>query len=202
MTNETLSLHYEENTFKFDSKHLSVNLIITPIEKWNIDVEIQEAFLKDYALHVNGKARMDFKTKNHTFEGDFETFGLKGIALLDLKDTLLTYHLQSETFTNTELKDLMDFIVTQVELDPIAKDWIDKNIVGESYLLHFIEGKFDLKTLDYYPMQLHAAATVKNATITFAPNVTPGFVKEIGIEFKEDKLLFDIHEPTYEKTPH
>jgi len=199
--NETLSLHYEESTFKFDSKHLSVNLIITPIEKWNIEVEIQEAFLKDYALHVNGKARMDFKTKNHTFEGNFETFGLKGIALLDLKDTLLTYHLQSETFTNKELKDLMDFVVTQVELDPIAKDWIDKNIVGESYLIHFIEGKFDIETLDYYPMQLHAAATVKNATVTFAPNVTPGFVKEVGIEFKEDKLLFDIHEPTYEKRP-
>ena len=196
--NETLSLHYEENLFKLDSQHLSVNLIITPIEKWNIDVEIQEAFLKDYALHVNGKARMDFKTKNHSFEGNFEIFGLKGIALLDLKEKLLTYHLQSETFSNKELKDVMDFIVTQVELDPIAKDWIDKNIVGEEYLLHYFEGKLNIETLDYFPEKMHGAATVKNATVSFEPTVPPAHVKKIGIEFKNDKLLFDIHEPTYE----
>jgi len=196
--NEMLSLHYEENLFKLDSKHLSVNLIITPIEKWNIEVEIQEAFFKDYALHVNGKFRMDFKTKIYSFEGDYDVFGLKGIALLDLHDKLLTYHIQSETFHNKELKDLMDFIVTQVELDPIAKDWIDKNIVGEEYLLHFFEGKLNIATGDYFPESMHATATVKNATVSFEPSVPPAHVKEIGIEFKNDKLLFDIHEPTYE----
>lgn len=197
--NETLSLYYEENTFKFDSKHLSVNLIITPIDKWSVEIEIQEAFLKDFALHLNGKAHMDFKTKNHTFEGNFETFGLKGIALFDIKDTLLTYHLQSDTFQNKNLKDLMDFIVSHVELDQIAKDWIDKNIVGEEYILHFFEGKFDLATYDYFPMQMHGAATVKNATVSFEPTVPPAYVKEIGIEFKEDKLLFDVKEPSYEQ---
>lgn len=197
--NETISLHYEDNTFKFDSKHLSVNLMITPIEKWSIEVDIQEAFLKDFALHLNGKARIDLKTKNHSFEGDFETFGLKGIALIDIKDTLLTYHLQSDTFQNKNLKDLMDFIVSHVELDQIAKDWIDKNIIGEEYILHFFEGKFDLATLDYFPMQMRGSATVKNATVSFEPTVPPAHVKEIGIEFKDDKLLFDIHEPTYEQ---
>ena len=197
--NETISLHYEDNTFKFDSKHLSVNLMITPIEKWSIEVDIQEAFLKDFALHLNGKARIDLKTKNHSFEGDFETFGLKGIALIDIKDTLLTYHLQSDTFQNKNLKDLMDFIVSHVELDQIAKDWIDKNIIGEEYILHFFEGKLDLATLDYFPMQMRGSATVKNATVSFEPTVPPAHVKEIGIEFKDDKLLFDIHEPTYEQ---
>ncbi len=197
--NETLSLHYEENTFKFDSQHLSVNLIITPIEKLSVEVDIQEAFLKDFALHLNGKARIDLQTKNHSFEGDFETFGLKGIALIDIKDKLLTYHLQSDTFQNKNLKDLMDFIVSHVELDQIAKDWIDKNIVGEEYILHFFEGKLDLATYDYFPMQMRGAATVKNATVSFEPTVPPAYVKEIGIEFKEDKLLFDIHEPTYEQ---
>ena len=197
--NETISLHYEDNTFKFDSKHLSVNLMITPIEKWSIEVDIQEAFLKDFALHLNGKARIDLKTKNHSFEGDFETFGLKGIALIDIKDTLLTYHLQSDTFQNKNLKDLMDFIVSHVELDQIAKDWIDKNIIGEEYILHFFEGKLDLATLDYFPMQMRGSATVKNATVSFEPTVPPAYVKEIGIEFKDDKLLFDIHEPTYEQ---
>jgi len=197
--NETLSLHYEQNTFKLDSQHLSVDLIITPIEKWQVDVEIQEAHLKDYHLTLNGKTHMDLKAKTYVYEGNFDTFGLKGIALIDIKDKLLTYHLQSEKFSNKELKDLMDFIVSQVELDQIAKDWIDKNIVGQEYVLHFFEGKLNLDTFDYFPMQMHGKATVKNATISFEPTVPPAYVKEIGIEFKNDKLLFDIKEPTYEQ---
>ena len=197
--NEKISLHYEDNTFKFDSKHLNINLIITPIEKWGIAIEIQEAFLKDFALHLEGKARMDFKTKNYNFKGNFETFGLKGRASFDINNTLLTYRLESNTFKNEELKSLMDFIVTRVELDQIAKDWIDKNIVGETYILHFFEGKFDLNTLDYFPLQMHGKATVNNATVSFEPSVPPAYVKEIGIEFKNDTLLFDVKEPTYEQ---
>jgi len=197
--NETLSLHYEDNTFKLDSKHLSVNLMITPIEKWRVDVEIQEAHLKDYHLTLNGKTRMDFKEKTYNYEGNFEIFGLQGIALIDIKDKLLTYHVQSEPFKNKNLKDLMDFIVSNVELDQIAKDWIDKNIIGQEYVLHFFEGKLNLETLDYFPMQMRGRATVKNATVSFEPSVPPAYVSEIGIEFKNDKLLFDIKEPTYEK---
>ncbi|MFB1009516.1 MAG: DUF3971 domain-containing protein, partial [Sulfurospirillum sp.] len=98
--------------------------------------------------------------------------------------------LQSDTFQNKNLKDLMDFIVSHVELDQIAKDWIDKNIIGEEYILHFFEGKLDLATLDYFPMQMRGSATVKNATVSFEPTVPPAYVKEIGIEFKDDKLLF------------
>ena len=129
--NEKIKLRYEQNTFILDSQHLSVNLIITPVAKWSLDIEIQEAYLKDLALHVKGNTKIDLKEKQYSFEGDFETFGLQGTAILDLKDKLLTYHLQSKPFNNKNLKDLMDFIVSQVELDQIAKDWIDKNIVGQ-----------------------------------------------------------------------
>ncbi|WP_263832785.1 YhdP family protein [Sulfurospirillum oryzae] len=197
--NETFKLDYEGETFKLESNHLNVNLIITPFDKWSLDLEIQEAYLKDYALHVKGKTHIDLKAKTYSFEGEFETFGLKGIAIFDLKDKLLTYHLQSETFTNKELTDLMNFIVTQVELDPIAKDWIDKNIVGQEYILHYFEGQFNIETFDYFPLKMHGQATVKDAIVSFEPSVPPAHVNEIGIEFKNDTLLFDVREPTYEK---
>jgi len=197
--NEKIKLRYEQNTFILDSQHLSVNLIITPAEKWSLEIEIQEAYLKDLALHVKGTTKIDLKKKQYSFEGNFETFGLQGTAILDLKDKLLTYHLQSEPFNNKNLKDLMDFIVSQVELDQIAKDWIDKNIVGQEYILHFFEGQFNIETLDYFPQSMHGSATVKDAVVSFEPSVPAAHVKEIGIEFKNDKLLFDIKEPTYEQ---
>ncbi len=197
--NEKIKLRYEQNTFILDSQHLSVNLIITPVAKWSLDIEIQEAYLKDLALHVKGNTKIDLKEKQYSFEGDFETFGLQGTAILDLKDKLLTYHLQSEPFNNKNLKDLMDFIVSQVELDQIAKDWIDKNIVGQEYILHFFEGQFNIETLDYFPQSMHGSATVKDAVVSFEPTIPAAHVKEIGIEFKNDKLLFDIKEPSYEQ---
>ena len=197
--NEEIKLIFKDNIFYLDSKHLSLNLKITPMDKFKIDIDIQEANLKDLSLQLSGKANLNFKNELYNFEGDFETFGIKGIALLDIKDKLLTYHLQTENFTNVELTHLMDFIVTKVELEPVAKDWIHKNIVAQSYQLHFIEGKLDLRNYDYYPLEMKGSATAKDALVSFEPSVPPAHVEEIGILFENDKLIFDVKNATYEK---
>ena len=191
--NEEIKLIFKENIFYLDSKHLSVNLKITPMDKLKIDIDIQEANFKDFSLQLSGKASLNFKNELYNFEGNFETFGMKGIALFDIKNKLLTYHLQTENFTNVELSNLMDFIVTKVELDPIAKGWIHKNIVAQTYQLHFIEGKFDLHSYDYYPLEMKGSATAKDALVSFEPTVPPAHVEEIGILFENDKLIFDIN---------
>ncbi|MBP6497177.1 MAG: AsmA-like C-terminal domain-containing protein [Campylobacteraceae bacterium] len=197
--NEEIKLIFKENIFYLDSKHLSVNLKITPMDKLKIDIDIQEANFKDFSLQLSGKASLNFKNELYNFEGNFETFGMKGIALFDIKNKLLTYHLQTENFTNVELSNLMDFIVTKVELDPIAKGWIHKNIVAQTYQLHFIEGKFDLHSYDYYPLEMKGSATAKDALVSFEPTVPPAHVEEIGILFENDKLIFDVKNATYEK---
>ena len=197
--NEEIKLIFKENIFYLDSKHLSVNLKITPMDKLKIDIDIQEANFKDFSLQLSGKASLNFKNELYNFEGNFETFGMKGIALFDIKNKLLTYHLQTENFTNVELSNLMDFIVTKVELDPIAKGWIHKNIVAQTYQLHFIEGKFDLHSYDYYPLEMKGSATAKDALVSFEPTVPPAHVGEIGILFENDKLIFDVKNATYEK---
>lgn len=197
--NEEIKLLFQDNIFYLDSKNLSVNLKITPMDKLKIDIDIQEAHFKDLSLHLNGKASLNFKNELYNFEGDFETFGIKGIALLDIKNDLLTYHLQTENFTNVELTHLMDFIASKVELEPLAKDWIHKNIVAQSYQLHFVEGKLDLHSFDYYPLEIKGSATAKDALVSFEPTVPPAHVQEIGMIFEHDKLIFDVKNASYEK---
>lgn len=78
--NEEIKLLFQDNIFYLDSKNLSVNLKITPMDKLKIDIDIQEAHFKDLSLRLNGKASLNFQNELYNFEGDFETFGIKGIA--------------------------------------------------------------------------------------------------------------------------
>lgn len=197
--NERIALYYAENQFELTSQHLDVKLMLTPYSKTALDVTILEANFKDFFLHVKGNAHLDLKAENYRFEGAYDTFGLKGSTRLELQKNLLSYHVQSEPFTNQALSDFMNFLSPIVELEPLAKDWIHTNIVGQEYILEFLEGQLDIQTLDYFPMQMRGHATVKDATISFEPSVPPAFAKQIGITLHEDKLLFDVLEPYYEQ---
>ena len=197
--NETLFLSYENNLFSIKTDHLSTHFKLEPTDTYRFDILLSETFLHDYELLLDGKASVDLQNKRYSFEGNYNMMGVKGIVLLDIKNTLLTYHLQSEPFTNTELSHVMNFIAPKAEMEPLVKAWIHENIIGSSYELHFIEGKIDLKTYDYFPNEIRGRATVKDATVTFEPSVPSAHVKEIGILFEKDTLIFDIHEPSYEK---
>jgi hypothetical protein len=196
--NETFSLSYEDNLFALQSRHLNLKARVLPLDKWRFNVEIEEALLKDYALGLKGLLNSDLKTKSYRFEGEFDTFGIRGRTLLDLQKTLLSYHVQSQPFSHQALSDFMNFVVTQVELEPIVKAWIHENIVGKTYILHSLEGKFDLATLEYFPLEMKGSANVQDALIAFEPSVPAAHADEIGIRLERDTLLFDIKNPTYE----
>lgn len=196
--NETFSLSYDDRVFTLKSRHLDLKARILPVDKWRFNVEVEEAFLKDYFLHLKGLSHNDLQNKHYSFEGDFETFGIQGRTLIDLQNSLVTYHIQSHPFTHQALSDFMNFIVTQIELEPIIKAWIHENIVGKEYILHALEGKFDLNTFDFFPLEMKGNADVQDALITFEPNVPAAHADKIGIRLDKDTLLFDITNPTYE----
>ena len=196
--NESLSLEYQHETFRVKSGQLSADLFFTPTGRYAFDVNLSNVTLKEYSLDFEGRASLDFQTKKHAFEGTYTLFGIKGIALIDAKDTLLTYHIQTENFTNQALSDLVIFLAPKAELDPIAKAWIHENIIARDYLIHFVEGKFDLKSYDYFPYEIRGSATVMDANVSFNPEVPAAHVDKIGILFENDKLIFDVHNPYYQ----
>jgi len=196
--NESLSLEYYQETFRVKSGDISADMFFTPTSRYAFDVNLSNVTLKEYSLSFEGHASLDFQTKQHSFEGTYQLFGINGIALIDAKDTLLTYHIQTEHFTNQALSDLVVFLAPKVELDPIAKAWIHENIIAHDYLLHFVEGKFDLKSYDYFPYEIRGSATVMDANVSFNPQVPAAHVDKIGILFENDKLTFDIKNPYYQ----
>lgn len=199
--NETFSLTFNNDLFAFESQHLNLIAHIIPIDKWRFSTTIEEAYLKDYDVHVKGETQSNIQTQAYSFDGNFDTFGLKGHALLDLNQSLLTYHLSSEKFDNKSLSDLMNFLVTQIELEPIIKAWIHENIVvAKEYFLDNLEGKVNIQTGEYFPLEMKGHAHVHDALISFEPSVPAAHADSIGITLDQDKLLFDISHPVYEST--
>ena len=196
--NETFSLSYEDNAFNVESNHLSANVQLTPTDTHSFDVTLSKVHLKDYELSLEGKASIDLQRQQYAFEGSVEAFGILGVAIVDIRDDLLSYHFQADHFTNKELSALMNFISPKAELDPLAKAWIHENIVGASYQLHFVEGKYNLTTEDYFPNDIRGRVTLRDANVTFEPSVPAAHIDEIGILFENDRLLFDVKEATYE----
>ncbi|MCR1809957.1 AsmA-like C-terminal domain-containing protein [Sulfurospirillum sp. hDNRA2] len=196
--NETFSLLYDKALFSLESKHLNVKARMEALDKHRLTIFLEEAFLKDFALHVNGIFFADLSRSESTFEGHFETFGIQGEAKIGLEKDLLSYQLQSEPFTHRSLSNLMNFLVTQVELEPIVKAWIHENIVAKEYRLTHLEGKFDLKTQEYFPLEMKGEAIVSDTNITFASHVTPAHADEIGIRLDKDTLFFALRNPIYE----
>lgn len=199
--NEEIHLSFKDNIFNFESQHASFILEVNPVSLFKVALDIQSAYLKDYNLMFKGNAEVDFKTKAYSFEGTYDTFGIRGLTSLDIKNNLLHYHLQSEVFTNENLKALMDFLVLHVELESLVKDWIDTKIIAKHYQLHSMDGQLDLQTLDYFPLKMKGTATATDALIQFEPSVPPAHIDLVGIELKEDQLLFDVHNGTYGQKP-
>lgn len=198
---EHISLHYEQERFMIDTKYLNANLYIKPIDDLHIEIDQISGYFKDHGVKIQGKSQLDLKAKKYTFDGQFDFLNLTGNISLNIDKNLLTYRLNSNSFNNKTLTDVVNYIAPIAELDPIAKDWIHKNIVAKEYVLHSFEGKLNIDTLDYFPYEMQGSATAKNALVKFEPTVPAASVKEIGIVFKDDKLIFDIKEPIYEKKP-
>ena len=199
--NESFTLLFTHNTFFVQSQHLDANIQLIPTGKHQFDVNLLHVNIKDYHLSFDGKASINLEEEHYQTEANFDFFGLKGISIIDVKKNLLTYHLQSDHFTNNTLSDVMNFLAPKVELDPIAKAWIHENIKAKEYQLNFVEGKFDLKTGDYFPLEIRGHALVKDANVSFEPSVPSAHVEEIGITFQEDKLFFDIKNAHYQEKP-
>ncbi len=196
---EAYMLYFTRNTFFIESNSINVELQLSATGHNAFDVTIIKASINSLELELFGKASIDLEKESFSFENNFKLFDIAGFSLIDIKNNLLTYHIQSENFLHQNLTNLMNFISPKVELDPLIKAWVHENIVGEAYKLEFLEGQYDLKTQEYFPNSIHAKAIVEKARVTFEPTVPAATVQTVGILLENDQLIFDVSHAEYEK---
>lgn len=193
--NKEFKFLYKDEVFYINSDYISLDAQVKPWEK-NIEVKIKNLFLKDWELRLKGNLLLNLKNKQTRFQGNFSTFNIDGSLNLDIKNNILNYKISTQKFKT--LKPFMDFLSKKIDLEPLIGAWIYKKIIADTYKLNYLEGKFNLKTNDYYPNEMKAKANVKNAAIKFDKNAPVAIGNDLDVILKNDTLIFDIQKATYE----
>ncbi len=195
---EQYKVHFSDQTFFVQGNAFNIHMQLTPTDHNAFDIDILQANIAPLHLEFSGKGSINLEKKYLSFENTFTLFGLQGIALIDIKKDLLHYHVQSENFTHTTLNDIMNFIASKSNLDPLVKAWIHEKVIAESYKLHFLEGLYNFKTKDFSPQNIYAKASLDKAQVFFEPTLPAAHIEHLDITLKNDDLMFDINGTTYE----
>ena len=192
--NKSIKFLFKDDIFYIDSDFLTVDAKVTPFDN-TIEVNINQIYLKDYQVKLNGLLTINTSNKIVNFRGNYETFNIEGGVELKIQNDILYYRLNSKKFTT--FAPFVDFLTTKIYLEPLLKEWIDKKIVAKEYTLNNLEGKINIKTLEYYPLLIKGKASVKNAVVKFNKKVPGATVDDLEITLKDDNLIFGIQKAAY-----
>ena len=193
--NEKVNILYKDDIFYLDSKFLTLDSKIW-YKNRKISLKIKQLILKDEDLELRGLFKYDLKEGDYFFNGQFSFLNIEGSAKIEIKKDMLYYNLKTKKFDS--LAPVMEYLKTKVFIEPLARAWIYKKIVGKEYRLEYLEGKYNLKTGDFYPNFMRGKAIVKDALITFNPKVTSAHADIIVVKLENNTLSFKLTKPTYE----
>ena len=193
--NKTVNFLYKDEIFYIKSDFLIIDARIEDL-KSHLAIDIKRLILKDIHLNAKGTLKANLKDDIYDFNGEFSTFNIIGDIELKIESNELYYRASTQKFDT--LKPFMDFLSKKVDLEPLVASWIYKRIVADEYQLHYLQGKINLDTLDYYPLQMKAKATAKNAVIKFDKNAPSALVNDMDIILEDDKLIFDVRKAEYQ----
>jgi len=194
--NETIHFLYKNKIFYIDSDHLILDATIAPFKN-SIELSINQIYLKDYEVELTGVLKVNTKKNVLNFRGNFQTFNIDGGVELRVENNILYYRLNTKKLTT--LKPFMDFFSNKINLEPLISAWIYKKIVASEYTLHNLEGKFNLKTFDYYPLLMRGRASAKNAIVKFDKKAPTAIAKNLDVILKNNQLIFDIKKAEYQE---
>ncbi len=193
--NKTLHFLYKNEIFFADSDFLTIDSKIVSKDD-DIKFKINQMILKDLKIELSGELIVNLKKELLDFKGNFSTFNIDGQVDLKIDNHILYYRLNTKKFKT--LKPFMDFLSKKTNMEPLISAWIYKKIVADEYQLHFLEGKFNLDTFDFYPKLMKAKATGKNAIIKFDKNAPNALVNELDVILENDELIFDVKKAEYQ----
>lgn len=152
--------------------------------------EINSLYLKDYKVLFDGKAKVDYFSKELNFFGNlyFENFQTR--LNIDITSEKIKFYLESKYFEN--LKFLKDYL----DLPKEANEWMYENVTGD-FKLDWLYGEYDLKKNELIEKSIEGKAHIKDAKIRFHKAVDEIFTKSVDISFKDDNLHFDLIKPKF-----
>ncbi|MDD2887601.1 MAG: AsmA-like C-terminal domain-containing protein [Aliarcobacter sp.] len=172
-----------------DNKYVNLSSKIDVISN-QVVFELYSLYLKDVDLLLDGKIKIDYFNEKLNYYGKFYYQDIQSSINVEMTKDLAKFYLVSEPFKS--LKFLKKFL----RLDEVAEAWMYDNVEGDIKLQEFY-GEYDLKNNHIIESSLQGKAQIKEAKIRFHKDVDVVNTKSLDISFKNDKLDFNLIEPTF-----
>lgn len=172
-----------------DNKYINLSSKIDVISN-QVVFELYSLYFKDVDLLLDGKVKIDYFNEKLNYYGKFYYQDIQSNINVEMTKDLVKFYLISEPFKS--LKFLKKFL----DLDEVAEAWMYDNVQGDIKLQEFY-GEYDLKNNHIIESSLQGKAQIKEAKIRFHKDVDVVNTKSLDISFKNDKLDFNLIEPTF-----
>lgn len=183
------SILFNKNNVYFDSKFLNLSAI-PKFYGDTFELDLYSLYLKDIALFLDGKIKINTKTKSIDYFGNtIYKYANLNLNLNWSKDEISLF-LNSKPLK--DIKFLKDFF----RLNKIAEKWMYENIKGKFELKDFFL-TFNPKTFAPNISSIEGYLEVYDAQIKFNDNLEALKSPKINVRFKNDTLDFKIVEATY-----
>ena len=147
VSDQNISLAYSNNVYYVGSKYVEfISRVNGNGGRYNL--KLDQLWLKDYDLRLNGEFFIDPKVKVSSFSGKFSSYGIDGNIEFNVLDDMLEYNFNN--IKATSLTKLINMIAKNTKIEPELYEWLTKKLSARKYRVPNLSGKFNLKTLEYY----------------------------------------------------
>ncbi|PUE64553.1 DUF3971 domain-containing protein [Arcobacter lacus] len=152
--------------------------------------ELNSLYLKDYKVLFDGKAKIDYFSKELNFFGNLYFENFQTALNIDITSEKIKFYLESKYFEN------LKFLKEHLDLPQAANEWMYDNVTGD-FKLDWLYGEYDLKKNELVQNSIEGKAHIKDGKIRFHKDVDEIFTKSIDVTYKDDNLHFNLIEPKF-----
>lgn len=186
------TIFFNERHLYLDNKHINLSTKVE-VHSQTIKLNLYSLYLKDLKILLNGKFKVNMHKEVANFVGDYAYKDLSGEFNIQADENFIDFYVNTN-----EVKDIK-FVRDFVRLPAEAEKWMYDNVTGKMKLNYFY-GK--LNTSNFYPVleSFKGNATIEDVKIRFHKNAKVVDTKKLTVDYKDDKLLFSMQEPSYDTT--
>lgn len=179
----------DEDKIYFDNKFINISSKLEFLSK-QVIFDLESLHLKDVDVNFNGKIKLDYYNEKLNLFGKYKYQDITGNINVEANKDKADFYVNSEAFKS------LKFIKKYVRLSPIAEAWMYDRVKGDIRLKEFY-GTFDFNKNILVENSLRGKAEILKAKVKFHKNVDVINTQSIQVDFKKNRLSFDLVKPVY-----
>lgn len=189
INNNEILIHFSKDKILLDNKFIRLSAKPKFFGN-NILLSLDELYLKDYKLFLQGTLKINSKNQTLDLVSAFKYDKIEGHVSLEANQNDI------KILLSTKEMDDIKFLKSLFRIDDIAEAWMYDNIKGKITLNNLFV-KLDAKTFMPDEKSIKGDLSIKNAKVMFHKNLPKVKSKKIDIVFSKGDLHIYLNKATY-----